>query len=487
MTAPDSRARSGVVSARTALVVAVAFAALVAVGLDAPSLAAVAGGGALALGWGTGAVTSERKRRVGAGSTALSLGSALLIGGVMLAVRADATAYALLLVGTAVVAVACWDGFADDAVSELYRTVSESGFVVVVGCIAFALGAFLFGTGVVAIALGQVFALSTYSSMAALWWIQVGVIGVGLLAERAARVVDRWTPEGTEMDDGLAAQFRLRLTDLPLWYVGALVVQFVLATVVPDLLDPFLTARPAVERAAEVALLSGATQVALAGVAAVLAAVVLAAPLQRSVVFWTGTSPGYTLAFAAGGIVAVVCAFAVGVLAAFGLAFAWLAPWVPTGAVVAAFGPALQVLGGVFVSILVTAAVILGVHVFVDSANLTGAGFAVGATLLLGGTLLLADDLPAVAVVVGAAVCLFVWDLGVHAVGLERDLGGISPPARTEVVHATAAGSALLGGVAVATAVGYLAVPLRIPDDRAAVALALVLCSLVAVAFAVRR
>ncbi|MFC7142330.1 hypothetical protein ACFQMA_21130 [Halosimplex aquaticum] len=488
MTAPVDRDRSGVVSVRTALVVALGFAALVAVGLDGAWPAALGVAGAPAVGWGSAAVASERKRRVAAGSVALTLGSVVLIAGIALAARAEAAAYSVVLVGAAVVAVASQDGFANDVVSELYRTVSESGFVAVVGCIAFALAAFLFGTGLVAILLRELFALSTHSPMVALWWLQVGVVCVGLLAERAARVVDRWTPGEAAMGDGLAAQFRLRLTDVPLWYVAALIGQFVLATVAPNALDPFLTARPAVARATDAVLLSGVTQVALAGVAAVLAAVALLSPLQRGVVLWTGTSPGNTLSFAAGGLVAVAGAFGVGLLTAYGVAFDWLAVWGSTGSPGAAFGPALQALaGGVFVSLLATAALILGVNVLVDTANLTGGGFAVGASALFAGTVLLADGLPAVAVIGGAAVALLVWDLGVHAVGLRRDLGGISPPTRTEVVHATAAAGALLGGVVVATAVGYLAVPLRIPDDRAIVALALVLCSFVTLAFAVRR
>ncbi|WP_436923793.1 DUF7519 family protein [Halosimplex amylolyticum] len=487
MTAFGVDRRSGVVSRRAALVVAVGFAALVAVGLEAVSPAAVGVAGALAIGWGSGAVTSERKRRVALGSVALTLGSVALVAGIVLAAQAEGAAYVAVLVGTMVVAVGTRDGFADETVSELYRSVSESGFVAVVGCVAFAVAAFAFGTGFVAVLLGKLFSLSTFSPMVALWWIQVGVVCVGLLAERAGRVVDRWTPGEDALGDGLAAQFRLRLTDVPLWYAAALVAQFLLATLAPHVLDPFLTARPVVARAAEVALLSGVTQVGLAVVGAALAVVALFAPVQRSVVFWTGTSPGYTLAFAAGGLVAVAGAFAAGVLAALGVAFDWLALWGSTGSVLAAFGPAVQVLAGTFVSVLAAAALIFGVHVFVVAASPTGAEFSVGATALFAGTLLLANDLPAAVVVVGAALSLLVWDLGVHALGLERDLRGVTPPTRTEVVHATAAAGALLGGVVVATAVGYLAVPLRIPDDRAIVALALVLCSFVAVGFAMRR
>lgn len=487
MSAPDARGRSGVVSANTALVVAVGFAAVVAVGIDALSLAAVGVAGALATGWGSGAVVGERKRRVAAGSAALALGSVAFVAGAVLAAQADATAYALVFVGTAVVAVATWDGFDDEAISDLYRAVSESGFVSVAGCIAFALVAFLFGTGFAETVLRRLFEWSTFSPMAALWWIQVGVLCVGLLAERATRSVDRWTPGEDALDNGLAGQFRLRLSDIPRWYVAAFVVQFVLATVAPDALEPFLTTRPIVARVVDAVLLSGVAQIGLAVVAAALAAVALSSPLQVSVVFWAGSSPGYMLAFAAGGFVVVVGAFAAGALSALGVAFDWLGLWGPPGSVFAAFGPAVQALAVAFVSLLAAAALILGIHFLVDVANPTGGGFTAGAAVLFSGTLLLSGDLPAVAVVVGAAACLLVWDLGVHAIGLEHDLRGVRPSTRTEVVHATAAGGALLGGVAVATAVGYLAVPLRIPDERATVALALVLCSIVALAFAVRR
>ncbi|WP_459195020.1 hypothetical protein [Halosimplex sp. J119] len=481
------RARqSGVVSMRAALAVTVGLAALVAVGIDAVPAAGAGIAGALAAGWGSGAVAGERKRRVAAGSVALVLGSVALLAGTVLVAQTDGAAYVVVLVGTTVAAVAASDGFDAEVISELYRTVSESGFVTVVSCIGFGLAAFLFGTGFAAALLRRALSLSTYSALVALWWLQVEVLCVGLLAERAARVVGRWAPTDAALDQGLAAQFRFQLSDVPRWYLVALAVQFVFATLAPDALAPFLAARPEAARAVEILLLSGATQIGIAAVAAALAAVSLCSSIQRAVVFWTGTSPGYTLAFAAGGLAGAVGALAVGVLAVVGLAADGLAV-VGSGTNFAAFGPALQALVGVFVSLLATAALILGAHVLVDGADPAGGGFSVSAVALLAGTLLLSNDLPAVAVVVGAAVCLFVWDVGVHAVGLDRDLGGVRPSTRTEVVHATAAGSALFGGVVVATAVGYFAVPLRIPDDRAMVALVLVLCSFVAFAFAVRR
>lgn len=477
----------GPLSARLALVVAVGFTALVAMLVDGLRPAAVGVIGAVATGWGVGTLAADGKRRVAAGSVATVLGSAAVFGAAALAVLADRNGYVLLVVGCVVVAIETWDGIDAEVGPRFRRCLSESGFVAVVAFVAFAVAFTLFGTGLAVAGIRRAFVAMTATPFAALFWLQVGILAIGLLVDRASRVVERWTDAEAVASDGLAARFRLTIHDVPRWYLAALAVQFVAASIVTGVVDPYLASRPLLDRAVTLVLLSGATHGALGAVLVALGCIAVMPRLRSSLVFWTGTSPGYTLAFAAGGLASVCVALLVGAVGALGLAGEALLPDIATNGVSGALGLAIPVLAGTFAAFLATAVVALWLWSAVEWVDLSAGGFAVGATVCFGGTLVLAARLPTLVVLTGAAVSLLVWDLGVHATGLDRDLPDLAPPARTEVVHAVAAGGALTVGVAVAAGVGYLAVPLRIPADRAVVALALAVASLVAFVYAVDR
>jgi hypothetical protein len=185
----------------------------------------------------------------------------------------------------------------EDVVNVVFRFGSEL-------FVAFTVAFLLFEVGIAGSVLTILADASTATPFAAVVWLQAGVLAVALLFHRAARVVEEWSPGGDALGDGLAGRFGLSAADVPRWYVAVLVGQFVLASVAPGLVDPFVYARPLVARGVELLLLSGVAQGALAAVAGGLACVAIAPVARRSVVFWTGTSPGYTLAFAAGGATA---------------------------------------------------------------------------------------------------------------------------------------------------------------------------------------
>lgn len=542
MTAADSR--SGVVSRRAAVSVAVTFALLVGVLVDAAGVAALGVLGAVVTGWGASALAAERKRRVAFGSVALALGSTTLVAGLALAFWADVAGYAVVVLGAfavtvatgeafsaavtgrtqsagsgslalalgggvllvgfvlavsaglaahaalvagfAVLAVVTGGGVSTEGVERFKRGVSELGFVSVVALVVLATWHLLVASGFLWIVVRRLFAAAVAEPLGALWWLQIFVLAVGVLTDRATRAVRRWTPGEATGRGGLVETFRLAPGDVPRWYLVALVVQYVGVSLLSGPVESFLTTRPLLDRVVEVAVLSGVVHAALGVVAVLLACVALAPTLQRATVFWTGASPGYTLAFAAGGLVAVAVSVAWAAFLALARAFGLGDPTAGTGMLFAVLGPAVPVLAGVFGAVLVTATLVLGVRALTARTQSTG-GVAVGAAMLFTGTALLADALPAVVVAVGAGVSLLVWDLGAQAAGFDLDLRGVRPPVHTELVHVSAAAAALFGGVVVATAVGYFAVPLPVAGDHATAALSLAIVSVVAFAFAFRR
>ncbi|WP_123537149.1 hypothetical protein [Halosimplex salinum] len=482
----ERRARSSVVSRRVALAVAVGFAALVAALLDDGTVAAVGVFGAVVAGWGGSAVAAERKRRVAVGSVALAVGSALLVAGLVLAMLAGATGYAPLVVGTFVVAVATGEEFSADGVTRFKRGVSESAFLCLVALFALVVWDLFVASGVLWAVVVGVFSVAVSDPLGALWWLQIFVLAVGVLVDRAARAVALWTPDGDAASGGLVDRFRLAPGDVPRWYVGALLVQFFGANVLSGLVESFLATRPVLDRVVETVLLSGVVHAALGGVAVIMALVAFASVLQRATVFWTGTSPGYTLAYAAGGFAAIALSVSWAAFVALSAAVGGPDPTASSGSLFVTLGPAVPVLAAALGTVLATAALVLLVRALVARTRPT-TGVAAGAVLLFAGTVFLAEALPAVVVAVGAGASLLVWDLGAHTLGLERDLRGVGPPMRTELVHATAVAAALVGGVVLATAVGYLFVPLPVSGEHATVALALTMLSVVAFAFAFRR
>ncbi|WP_049930401.1 DUF7519 family protein [Halosimplex carlsbadense] len=481
-----ARPQAGVVSARGALAVAACVAVLLLALSGAGAVGVVGVAGAVVLGWGVGALDPSRTRRLAAGSVSVAVGTtALTAAAGWLATTPRPAGHVVVLAATAAVALAALAGLSDETTDRLTRVASESGFVALVAT-AFVVAWFLLvGTGFVPELVAWSFEGATAAPVTAAVWLQVLGVAAGLAADRAARALESLVPGAGAPESGLAASFRLTLDDLPRWYVAALVLALLFGSsaVVREAVASALAARPLVGRAVDAVLLTGVAHAAL-GVVLALSLCVAAAPsVHRAIVFWTGPSPGNTVAYGAGGLVVAVVALGGGALAslvrAFDLSVAVQAP--------NAVAVAVPALVAALCALLTMLAFVHGLHLVTDLFVRRAGGFAVGAGSLLIGTALLADTLPTLAVVLAAAAALAVWDLGVHAVGFERDLGGVRPPTRTELVHATAAGAVLVGAVVVALLVGYLAVPLRVPGDRATVALALVMVSVVAFSVALRE
>jgi len=478
--------RAGVVSARGALAVAVC-AAVLALALSGAGAVGVLGvGGAVVLGWGVGALDPSRTRRLATGSVAVAVGTTVLVAATgWLVTTAGRAGHAVVLAATAAVALAALAGLSDETTDRLTRAASESGFVAIVATALVVAWFLLVGTGFAPELVVWSFEGATAAPVTAAVWLQVLGVAAGLAADRAARALDSLVPERAAPESGLAASFRLTLDDLPRWYVAALVVGLLFGSgaFVRDAVAAALAARPLVGRVVDAVVLSGVAHAAL-GVVLALSLCVAAAPtVHRAVVFWTGPSPGNTVAYGAGGLVVAVVALSGGALASLARAFDLsVAVAVPSAVAVAV--PALV---AALCALLAVLAFVHGFHRVTGLFVRRAGGFAIGAGFLLVGTALLADALPTAAVVLAAAAALAVWDLGVHAVGFERDLGGVRPPTRTELVHATAVTVVLAVAGVVALAVGYFAVPIRVPDDRATVALALVMVSVVAFSVALRE
>ncbi|WP_436907221.1 hypothetical protein [Halosimplex marinum] len=482
----DDPPRAGVVSARGALAVA-ACVTLVAVALSGPARLGAAGvASALVFGWGVGALDPSRTRRLALGSVAVLVGSAGIVAVGGFAVTTGRVGHAVLFAGVAAGAVAALAGAAGDAPGRLTRVASESGFVALVALGLAVTWYLLVGTGFAAGLAAWAFAGATATPVLAAVWLQVAALAAGLAADRAARALETLVPGRAGPEGDLAAAFRLTVDDVPRWYVAALVVVglFGASALVRETVAAALAARPLVARVVDAVLLGGAVHAALGAAAAVSLCVAAAPAVHRAVVFWTGPSPGDTVAYAAGGFAAVAVAVAGGALAAVARAVDFPVGRVAVPNSITVVVPALV---GAICALVATLAFVHGLRLAATKVAPRAGAFAVGAGLVLVGTALLADALPTLVVVAAAAAALAVWDLGVHADGFERDLGGVRPPTRTELVHATATGGVLVAATAVALVVGYLAVPLRVSDERATVALALVMVSVVAFAVALRE
>ena len=480
----DARPRAGVVSARGALAVSLAL-SMGVLGLSGAGVAGVVGlAGALVVGWGVGALDPSRTRRLAAGSVSVVVGTAALAAAVGLVAVSGRFGHGVVLAGAVTTALAALAGLGGETPGRLTRAVSESGFVALV-TLALAVAWFLLvGTGFVPGLVAWAVTGATASPVVAAVWLQVAVLVAGLAVERAGRALHALVPGRGGPESELAASFRLTLDEVPRWYVAALTVALLVgpSAFVREPVASALAARPLVGRVVDAVLLTGVVHGAL-GVVVALSLCVAAAPtVHRAVVFWTGYAPGDTVGYAAGGLVAATLTVTASALAALARALDVSAPV----AVPSPIAVAVTALVGTLCALVAVAALVRGLALAAGLAR-RSEGFAVGAALALVGTALLAETLPTLAVVVAATGALAVWDLGVRAVGFERDLRGRRPPVRTELVHATAVGAVLAVAVAAALVVGYFAVPVRIPDDRATVALALVMVSLVAFAVALRE
>jgi len=493
MSANTSRSRTGSLSARvaTALALAGAFVLGGAVGLAVPTAVAVAG--ALALAWGVRAAASDALARTAVGSVASIGGCAAIAGAFELVGGGNQWLFALLALAAVVVVLETVDGFSTPN-DETFRLVaSESASVVVVGLLAISVLAPTLGSDVAAKLFDIGVGVVTGSRIAAFWWLQVGVLAAASLLPRAIARLDALVT-GWDSSTGLGAvadRFDATPSELPAWYRAAFIGQLLLASwgAANALVDGFVTARPVVGGAIDAVLLSGVVHGLLLAVNLLLCAMLSTTRIQRVVERWAGDAPGQRVAVAAGGFVTVAVGVVVAALVALGVVDPLVTAdntfWEPFRVL----RTVVPLLGGVIASLLVVTVAVVAVQAVLGAVTPTGGGFAVAAALVFAGTVVAAESLPAWGVVASVALAVLVWDLGVHAVALERDLVTAAASTRTEVVHLTATALVVAVAVVLAVVVGYHVVPAApsLPDERATAALGLVLVSVVSFAVALQR
>ncbi|WP_435346501.1 DUF7519 family protein [Haloarchaeobius sp. HRN-SO-5] len=212
--------------------------------------------------------------------------------------------------------------------------------------------------------------------------------------------------------------------------------------------------------------------------------------VQQVFVTWVGRRPPKTMAYSAGGVVVSVV---VGVVTALPpvvwLATSLVPPETAIGQAFTTYGVGATVLGlttGALVALLVVVPVgmfVLTLWFVPEDAG----GFGLGAASLLVASVTagLVGAAP-VAVFVGVAAALAVWDLGLNGVLVGREVGRAAETRRGEVIHA--AGVLAVGLVALLVPslgvelLGATALTVDVPKWRAVGAVSLLLVSLVAFA-----
>jgi hypothetical protein len=484
-------------SSRLALAVATVAALLLGLGTgpgllgQAPEmLLGLLGAGALVRG-ATG-VTKDGSRQRAVGSVWFVFG-VLGVGGAIAAYKPSLAAAVVTTFGTlslVLLGLSITVGIDEGLVRSLGGALSRS-LVVVVGGTALLAGVHvaLFRSAAVLTVVGYG-ALVGAGPLVSFVMLQVEVLVLAVLVERALAVVDTWLPRRRfDRRETALRQLGVRVGDVPKGVYVLLALQFVLVlTGTGRSLFARLLAQTGPFGTVVAGLLQWWVPHALLGTGILLFGSVTVARLcQLVVVRWIGREPPKTLGYAAGGVVVSVL---VGVLTA-------LPPvtWLVERTV--ADGSALDIafatygMGTTFLALVVgalcTVLVSLPVFMFVvwdeattagDDGSTAGAGL-----LLLSGIAAGFGGAPAPVVFVGVAASLATWDLSVNATLVGHEVGAAAETRRGEVIHA--AGVLAVGAVAVLVTllgvefIGAAALVVDVPRWRAVGALALLLLSLV--------
>ncbi|WP_440989632.1 DUF7519 family protein [Haloarchaeobius baliensis] len=493
-------------TSRLALAVAVVAALLLGLGTgpgllgQAPELLlGVLGAGALVRG-ATG-VTEDESRRRAVGSIWFVFGI-IGVAGAMGAYKPSLAAAAVTSFGTLsmlLLGLSATVGIDEGLVRSLGGAISRSLVVVVVGAVVLAGVHVAFFRSAAILTVAGLGALVGVSPLISFLMLQVEVLLLALLVERALAVVDGWLPRRRfDRRETSLRELGVRVGDVPKGVYVLLGLQFLLAA------TPWgraLFARLLVQTGPFGTVVARVLQSwvphALLGVGILLfGSVVLARACQRVVVRWIGSEPPKTFGYAAGGVVISVL---VGVLTALP-PVRWLVDWtVPDGSVLdvsfATYG-----MGTTFLSLVVVAlcAVLVSLPVFMflvwdeggtgaDDGSTAGAGLLLFASIAAG-----FGEAPAPVVFVGVAAALATWDLSVNATLIGEEVGRAAETRRGEVIHA--AGVLAVGAVAVIVTllgvefIGAAALTVDVPRWRAVGALALLLFALICfAALAVRE
>lgn len=478
------------------LAVAVAALAALALGFAVGNRAVPVGvAGALAFGWGAGALTADANARRALGSVATVLGGLVTLGGTVGTVDGVAAfvVSALALLGVAAVAVDATAGLSDVSLAPVLAALGGSTATVIAGVGLASVLHVSFGVGVAYLLVAGAANVTLATAFGAFVGLQLQAVLATVLVHRARRTVESWFPGGVPVDawDELEP-LALSVDDVPRTYWLVLGVQ-VLLLFIPwsvVLVEWLLASTWLFGAAVHAVLTSGVLHALLFGVALVGGTVLVADGVRRSAVSIVGSDPPRSLAFAAGGIAVVT-----------------LVPLLV--ATVAVAGPLLGVpttsvlvdgVWGASAAILAVVVVLLGVVFAVEVTGVAvaersllperSAGFALGATLLFAAAVLgPAADVPPLVTFAGVAAALVTWDLGETAVDIGSHLGPAAETRRAEVVHATGSLAVGVAGVALASGAVHLVGPVTVPGPggRAVTALVLALVALLAFALALDR
>lgn len=483
----------------TRLSLAVAAVAVLLLGLGTgPGLLGVAPAtllgllGAWALVRGAVAIDAGGRRDRAVGSVWFVLGTLAAAAGVA-AYKPTVAAAAVTAFGTLAVAVlglSLTVGIDDGLVRSLGGSLSRS-LVVLVAAASVTAGVHVHLFGAAAVGTVAVYAAVVGSSaLVGFVALQLEVLALAVLADRATRVLDGWLPDRRfDRRESALRELGVRAGDVPRGVQALLVLEVLAASTGTGrlLFARLLAGAGPFGTVVRLFLRSWLPHALLAVGIVAFGSVVALRLCQRVVVRWVGREPPRTVAYAAGGVVVGV---GVGVLTALPPVVWLVGRAVPDGSVLdvafATYGMGTTLLGlatGALCALLVALPVC---HFLIwNGADLEhGRGLTLGAALLLAAAFAAGfGDAPAVVAFLGVAATLATWDLAVNATLVGREVGRAAESRRGEVVHA--AGVLAVGVVAVLVTlvgvefIGAAALTLDVPRWRAVGALTLLLVALV--------
>ena len=470
-------------------VVAIVLAA--AVGDLVPAVGAALGAGFVSAGatrFHDGAIETRAD-----GSVAIAIGVMLAVGGLVLDPPSAPIVMGLLGFGLFVVDLEATTGLTWEDTADLDRTIRRS--IVVLG-LAFVLTVVYHNLSVVGsatLAVRRWSAAVTDSLVTSFVALQVELLVAGICFDAALSRVNAWLVGEGWTPGSSIERLRVRIEDVPrsVWIGLTLELGATQLPWVVDAVAAIVATLSPLGDAIEFVL--GVRSHQLLGVTiTVFLSIVVADYVRRRFAAWLGANPPTAVATASGGIVSVVLS----------LAFAWfpstratIAGTVSSGTL-AAVGTGSVVLGVVLVGMagLWFALAIFLVEQMEWSPSRTG-GFSLASTFTFVAAVLagLGDTTP-VAVFVGVAGAVVIWDCGKHAIDLASVVPHGAETHRSGFVHV--AGTLVVGVVAVglATIAGYVLVPLapiartsHAGDWRPFLAMVLALVALGAFVFSLER
>ena len=292
---------------------------------------------------------------------------------------------------------------------------------------------------------------------------------------------------GARLDE-LLPQVREQIHSL--WWLFAL--QLVPFVIFPGLLDAALLGVPVVGGALLFVLTTGIPHVLVGGLALLAAGTIGMGYVHRAVLAWGSIDPPRMLASGVGGLVVAVVVGIPSLLVPEWLTGSVMPPMYQSLSTV--YGPAVVLLGGLSLLLLVMPLVLVGLTMLVSVSRIAHtqtSGFQVAGLFVLVGTLAMAvEQAPALLVFCSIVALLVVLDLGTYGSWLGHQLGDEVDTRDVEVVHVV--GSLALGVVAigVVSLLMYLTGPISVPGastNRAALATVLALVGALAFALLVNR